>query len=348
MSRHLNKDIMLILISIFLSVIISGFAQEESVSINRPRVRTPQQPWDELKTDQVRCFCNLPSCVATGYMCKSSSGDCFSDLLDSSRGSAYRGRHGCIEYLSESKRSRCPITDKDGQVHTPNKEHPRSLLVCCRKDMCNHIDNPITKNLLNNSLDEDSEAKFQHQDLEPFLYSNSEVWFRAATIAVPICGAVILFALIALAVKMLKKENQNLLHHKLGSAMYVPSDQKQGKWSENPYKPSTVKRPFYHQAHPHSFVSGQDDDLQNRQFQIPLLVTNEIRDFSNLNSSANAVNESKNDTNAKFNLMHCESNSSRSIIMEIGKSTPDYSLAANINLNSEEEKFCTNDKTFMS
>jgi len=56
----------------------------------------------------------------------------------------------------------------------------------------------------------------QHQHPEIYLYSDSEVWFRAATIAVPICGAVILFVLIALAVKILKNENRNSLHHKLG------------------------------------------------------------------------------------------------------------------------------------
>lgn len=35
---------------------------------------------------------------------------------------------------------------------------------------------------------------------------NNELWFKAATIAVPICGAVILVVLIALAVRILKKE----------------------------------------------------------------------------------------------------------------------------------------------
>lgn len=35
---------------------------------------------------------------------------------------------------------------------------------------------------------------------------NSDVWFKVATIAVPICGAVILFILIALAIRILKNE----------------------------------------------------------------------------------------------------------------------------------------------
>lgn len=34
----------------------------------------------------------------------------------------------------------------------------------------------------------------------------TDIWFRAATIAVPICGAVILFMLIAIAVKILRTD----------------------------------------------------------------------------------------------------------------------------------------------
>lgn len=51
---------------------------------------------------------------------------------------------------------------------------------------------------------------------DPALYTESEVWFRAATIAVPICGAVILLALIGLAVKLLRTESSTNANHKLG------------------------------------------------------------------------------------------------------------------------------------
>lgn len=37
-------------------------------------------------------------------------------------------------------------------------------------------------------------------------YTSAEVWFRAATIAVPICGALILLVLIALAVRILQSD----------------------------------------------------------------------------------------------------------------------------------------------
>ena len=50
-----------------------------------------------LFTGDVRCFCNLPVCVATGYMCKSQGGGCFSDLEDYP--DVYKARHGCLEML---------------------------------------------------------------------------------------------------------------------------------------------------------------------------------------------------------------------------------------------------------
>lgn len=41
----------------------------------------------------------------------------------------------------------------------------------------------------------------------PASYASGEVWFKAATIAVPICGTVILFVLIAAAVRILRKDS---------------------------------------------------------------------------------------------------------------------------------------------
>jgi len=50
-----------------------------------------------LLTGDVRCFCNLPVCVTTGYMCKSQGAGCFSDLEDYP--DVYKARHGCLEML---------------------------------------------------------------------------------------------------------------------------------------------------------------------------------------------------------------------------------------------------------
>lgn len=53
--------------------------------------------------DVIRCFCNLPRCVSTSYMCqtaRSSSGGCFSELRSSDAGDSVP-KHGCIEILQE-------------------------------------------------------------------------------------------------------------------------------------------------------------------------------------------------------------------------------------------------------
>lgn len=62
----------------------------------------------------------------------------------------------------------------------------------------------------------------RQKSFEPYIkppdngYSSADVWFKAATIAVPICGAVILFALIALAIRILRNEAQSSSDYKLG------------------------------------------------------------------------------------------------------------------------------------
>lgn len=125
--------------------------------------------------------------------------------------------------------------------------------------------------------------------------------------------------------------------------MYVvPAHHKDDKWSSTPYKPCTVKLPYYQpQTHPNGFRLVREDQSQfnMQQFQMPLLGTT-----SETGSPVPLVGVSKNDANAKMNLLQCESNSS--IILELGKTTPDYSLGVNLN---SEDKFCKDDeKTFLS
>lgn len=60
----------------------------------------------------------------------------------------------------------------------------------------------------------------------PAGYYNNEVWLKAATIAVPICGALILFFLIALAIKMLRRDSieQGFIHGgKHGGSIFPPT-----------------------------------------------------------------------------------------------------------------------------
>ncbi|XP_050311123.1 uncharacterized protein LOC126746783 isoform X2 [Anthonomus grandis grandis] len=325
---------MVVVFCFWAAVLLSRVFGEEMMvgnSINKPR-KGVQPLWVQVNTnsDHVRCFCNLPPCVATGYMCKSSSGGCFSDLVNSTKTATYRARHGCIEYLTEAQRYECPIGDKDGQIH--RIEGRRSLMVCCTNDMCNHIDNPTTRSLFNSTLDADVK---RNQDQEIYLYSNSEVWFRAATIAVPICGAVILFVLIALAVKILKSENQNS-SNKLGPALYVvPSEQKSDRWSDHPYKPCTIKKSYYSQVHPSAFLVRQDqpEDAEERPYHVPLLVPSRL----------GSISDSK---NAKRNLLRCDSDSSI-MHLDLEKSSEDFLVNANIN-GTEVDKFSKDEKLLMA
>ena len=50
------------------------------------------------RLDELRCHCNLPVCVTTGYMCKSAMGTCFSEIVD--RTDLSKSRHGCLELLT--------------------------------------------------------------------------------------------------------------------------------------------------------------------------------------------------------------------------------------------------------
>jgi hypothetical protein len=60
----------------------------------------------------------------------------------------------------------------------------------------------------------------------PAGYNSNEVWFKAATIAVPVCGALILFILIALAIRILRRDSieQGLIHgSKHGGSIFPPT-----------------------------------------------------------------------------------------------------------------------------
>ncbi|XP_046678035.1 uncharacterized protein LOC124365941 [Homalodisca vitripennis] len=72
-------------------------------------------------------------------------------------------------------------------------------------------------------------------------YTSAEVWFRAATIAVPICGALILFVLIALAVRILQSDamDDRVLAAKLRA-------------KHSGFSPVSLNGPsFVHQLHDH-------------------------------------------------------------------------------------------------
>ncbi|KAJ3643543.1 hypothetical protein Zmor_026246 [Zophobas morio] len=266
-------------------------------------------------------------------MCKSSEGRCFSNLLDhvGHHSKDYRGRHGCVELLSENEKN-------NSDLCSDPPPHKKSLMFCCYHDMCNHMDSPLTKDLINNTLGEFQDSSDNHYASianlqEPIDYINSQVWLRAATIAVPVCGAVILFVLVALAVKILRNENQNSTSHKLGSSYdhHVPSQSKHGCDKLEHSYDNILRKP-----HLKCLYHYQADDLQ--RIQVPLLIQNEISTHQSGN---------KNETNAKLNLMQ-----DKTVVLDIEKVSPVCSKSNLINhVNNDKYvdiKFANDDKLFIN
>ncbi|XP_054715098.1 BMP and activin membrane-bound inhibitor homolog [Uloborus diversus] len=166
-----------------------------------------------VKAD-VRCYCNLPVCVTSGYMCKSPLGVCISDHFGFSD-DLWQSRHACIELISDASQQveplKCPNTLQGVEIQT----YPTRL--CCREDMCNYF---------RNNLDpQDPVYRLNHSYMtgylsnEDYFYRHSgnnnnnsskqqQVWFKAAVIAVPIAGGCILIMLIIMAARMLKADHK--------------------------------------------------------------------------------------------------------------------------------------------
>ncbi|CAG2112695.1 unnamed protein product, partial [Medioppia subpectinata] len=104
----------------------------------------------------IRCYCNLPQCVRTGYMCKSSgaSAACYSEQSIDTNGdgitSDHISRHGCIE-LPQQMRDMCvkPLPQSPPSQQTHHNHHSHShrhhnsnqSINCCFEDMCNYVKN---------------------------------------------------------------------------------------------------------------------------------------------------------------------------------------------------------------
>ncbi|XP_045517681.1 BMP and activin membrane-bound inhibitor homolog isoform X1 [Pieris brassicae] len=192
-----NFSVCLVLVLYQLSVAFSNEASSElsDLGLTDPKV--------EKDAEGVRCYCNTAQCVSTGYMCRSrKGGGCYSELPPR----RHHSRHGCLHHLAEREEdalSHCQNAPSSGGP--PPREY--SLLLCCFKDLCNHEDSPLARARLNLTAT-DSEGNTVAS--ERGASYNGEVWFKAATIAVPVCGALILFLLVAVAVRLLRADA--LLH----------------------------------------------------------------------------------------------------------------------------------------
>lgn len=157
-----------------------------------------------LTKGEIRCYCDAPHCVATGYMCKSELNACFTKVLDPLNTNSPL-THGCIDPVLNSV-DVCP------KKNTDTLNGGSSPIECCHDDMCNYRGLPDIAHTRSDSTDR-YQPDGSNQNLitrVQELASAKEVWFRAAVIAVPIAGGLILVLLIMLALRMLRSENKRL------------------------------------------------------------------------------------------------------------------------------------------
>ncbi|XP_064335505.1 BMP and activin membrane-bound inhibitor homolog isoform X2 [Camelus dromedarius] len=141
-------------------------------------------------------------------MCKSELSACFSRLLDPQNTNSPL-THGCLDFLA-STADACQA--KQARNHSGTTV---PTLGCCHEDMCNY------RGLQDVLAPPRGDASGQGNRYQPDgsrnlitkvqeLTSSKELWFRAAVIAVPIAGGLILVLLIMLALRMLRSENRRL------------------------------------------------------------------------------------------------------------------------------------------
>ncbi|KAL7300355.1 hypothetical protein TKK_0006978 [Trichogramma kaykai] len=181
-------------------------------SVSSPRKSTQQQ-------HEVRCYCNQPHCVSQGYMCRGRG--CFTELpplaLVTSSLKSLHLLHGRPETAGFSGCFDDKLNGGGNNVNGKISCPPGKL--CCEQDLCNHVDSPALRARLNKTLQVLIGEHHQQNHLggggtsisSPSTTSQatgsqqqSEGWFRTLTIAVPICGFVLLLILASLAIRMLQ------------------------------------------------------------------------------------------------------------------------------------------------
>ncbi|XP_075899228.1 BMP and activin membrane-bound inhibitor homolog a [Nelusetta ayraudi] len=148
-----------------------------------------------LTKGEIRCYCDAPHCVSTGYMCKSEVDACFTRVLEP-LGANSPLTHGCLD----------PVANAAADVCTGHLE-------CCHDDMCNYRglqELAHTRDAADHSRYQLDGANRNLVTRVQELSSAREVWFRAAVIAVPIAGGLVLVLLVMLALRMLRSESKRL------------------------------------------------------------------------------------------------------------------------------------------
>lgn len=114
-----------------------------------------------------------------------------------------------------------------------------------------------------------SERQAEYPMIPPSHYNNdsNEVWFKAATIAVPICGAIILFMLMALAIRMLKTDSIDS-PSKLGGSPGCSSSRKIALDFEANLKNSPLLKSHHNQTNPLIFMNPESDKKNETQAKL--------------------------------------------------------------------------------
>ncbi|NP_001158365.1 BMP and activin membrane-bound inhibitor homolog precursor [Saccoglossus kowalevskii] len=157
----------------------------------------------QLTYGLIRCYCDSPTCVGSGYMCKSNTG-CYSELYEENDSNDRPlSPHGCMESVDIEL---CETGETAG-TQPPNRTANLSILKCCKDDLCNYNRLDNTDIIAQNSEDF-PDAQMDSNTAHDLVEQSRAVWFRAAVIAVPIAGGCILILLILLAVRMLRNEEK--------------------------------------------------------------------------------------------------------------------------------------------
>ncbi|KGL79223.1 BMP and activin membrane-bound inhibitor, partial [Tinamus guttatus] len=155
---------------------------------------------------EIRCYCDAAHCVATGYMCKSELGACFSRLLDP-RNTQSPLAHGCLDSVARPQVG--PRARSEASAPGCRFGIAEALLFKYKSVVAIGIS-------FMSSAFAGQGSRYQHDNNRNLitkvqeLTSSKELWFRAAVIAVPIAGGLILVLLIMLALRMLRSENKRL------------------------------------------------------------------------------------------------------------------------------------------
>jgi len=207
---------------IYISVVMKNFVLNIQTLINFLILVTTSY-------GDIRCHCNLPQCVRTGYMCKSTgaSAACYSEQpvdvnVDGISSSDHISRHGCIE-LPQQLRDMCvkplpqsPPLQSHHNHHNHRHHNSNQSIICCFEDMCNYVKNIdlIFSTRTHTIYNDNKLVGTATSSTRNIPNLSNSVWFQVTVITVPIAGSILLVILIVMAIKVLRQDNKRHEYNK--------------------------------------------------------------------------------------------------------------------------------------